>query len=55
MWNSGGKSSSSDIVNRQKQCHIKAFELISRALELDERNFNGNPANLYIFIFSEIK
>lgn len=38
MWNSSGKVSSSDIVNRQKQCHIKAFALISRALELDEQN-----------------
>jgi hypothetical protein len=46
MWNPNSKGSSSDIVNRQKQCHIKAFELISRALELDERNLKGNLPTL---------
>ncbi|XP_046442319.1 spastin-like isoform X6 [Daphnia pulex] len=49
MWNSGGKGSSSDIVNRQKQCHIKAFELISRALELDERNFNDKAVAIELY------
>ncbi len=44
MWNSSGKISSSDLVSRQKQCHTKAFELISRALELDEQN-SGKKLN----------
>lgn len=55
MWSSSGKSTSSDIFNRQKQCHFKAFELISRALELDEQNVNGKFSKsiiLFVLLFS---
>ena len=40
MWgrNSDNSEPSSDILSRQKQHHHRAFELISKALKLDEQN-----------------
>ncbi|XP_059350367.1 spastin-like isoform X2 [Daphnia carinata] len=50
MWNLTGKGSSSDILNRQQQCHIKAYGLVSRALKLDEQNQNKS---LVIDLYTE--
>ncbi|KAI9560504.1 hypothetical protein GHT06_011437 [Daphnia sinensis] len=51
MWNLTGKGSSSDIFNRQQQCHIKAYGLVSRALKLDEQNLKDK--SLVIDLYSE--
>ncbi|XP_045036789.1 spastin-like isoform X3 [Daphnia magna] len=51
MWNLTGKGSSSDIFNRQQQCHIKAYGLVSRALKLDEQNLKDR--SLVIDLYTE--
>ncbi len=38
MWTAHGDRDSRDSFNRQQQYHVRAFELISRALKLDEQN-----------------
>lgn len=51
MWTSN-ESSLADVNNRQKQSHVKAFALISRALELDERE-SGKSCDKTFFFFSD--